>query len=220
MSKIRTLSQLQENLDNEMGWRIKELSSLKVSVKGAVSIAEPTIVRAGIALLYAHWEGFIKNGSTAYLNYITNQGIKYEELKSCFVVFGLKGYLNTLTVSRKAEANEKAIDFIMEQMTNPAKISLSSAIDTESNLTSKVFDNIAVSLSISRTAYESKYNLIDQSLVLRRHKIAHGEYLDLSAKEWRSLTDEVLSLMRQFKTDIENAASLQLYRRAASEIAA
>jgi len=131
-----------------MGWRIKEISSLRLSAKGLSSISQPTIVRARIALLYAHWEGFIKNASTAYLNFITNQGIKYEDLKSCFVVFGLKGYLNTLAASRKAEANGKAIDFILDQMNKPAKITLASAIDTESNLTSKVFDNIAVSLAI------------------------------------------------------------------------
>jgi RiboL-PSP-HEPN len=129
------------------------------------------------------------------------------------VVFGLKGYLNTLTTSRKAEANEKAVDFVLDQMDKPAKITLASAIDTESNLTSKVFDNIAISLSISPTAYEAKYNLIDQSLVLRRHKIAHGEYLDIDAKEWRDLSREILSLMRAFKTDIENAATLRLYHR-------
>jgi len=215
MKKIRTLGQLQESLDTEMGWRIKEISSLRLSAKGLSSISQPTIVRARIALLYAHWEGFIKNASTAYLNFITNQGIKYEDLKSCFVVFGLKGYLNTLAASRKAEANGKAIDFILDQMNKPAKITLASAIDTESNLTSKVFDNIAVSLAISPSAYETKYNLIDQSLVGRRHRIAHGEYLDISAEEWRDLANEVLSMMRQFKTDIENAATLKLYKRPA-----
>ncbi len=214
MKKIRTLTHLQEALDSEMGWRVKELSSLTLSAKGDSSLAAPTIIRAGVALLYAHWEGFIKNASTAYLNYITNQGIRYEELKSCFVVFGLKGYLNTLTTSRQAEANEKAIEFVLDQMDKPAKITLGSAIDTESNLTSKVFDNIATSLSISRSAYETKYNLIDQSLVLRRHKIAHGEFLDIDAKEWRALAAEILALMRAFKTDIENAATLRLYRRA------
>jgi RiboL-PSP-HEPN len=170
-------------------------------------------VRAGIALLYAHWEGFIKTASLAYLNYINNQGVRYQELKSCFVVFGLKAYLNLLVVSRKADANGRAIDFVLEQMDKPAKLNLSAAVDTESNLTSKVFGNIAASLSIAPTTYETKYNLIDQSLVKRRNRIAHGEYLDVNAEEWSQLADEILSLIRQFKTDIENAATLELYKR-------
>jgi hypothetical protein len=213
MNKIRTLGHLQESLDSEMGWRIKEIFSLKLSAKSVLSISEATLVRAGVALLYAHWEGFIKNVSVAYLNYINNQGMRYQDLKSCFVVFGLKSYLHTLTTSRKAEANGKAIDFVLGQMDKPAKLAISTAIDTESNLSSKVFHNIAVSLSIASDNYEARYHLIDESLVGRRNRIAHGEYLDIDAAEWRNLSDEILLLMRQYKTDIENAASLQGYKR-------
>lgn len=162
----------------------------------------------------SNYEGFIKNASVAYLNYINNQGMRYQELKSCFVVFGLKSYLHTLTTSRKAEANGNAIDFVLGQMDKPAKLAISTAIDTQSNLSSKVFHNIAVSLSIASSKYEPRYHLIDESLVDRRNRIAHGEYLDINASEWRKLSDEILLMMRQYKTDIENAASLQQYRRA------
>jgi hypothetical protein len=33
MSKIRTVTQLQEALDSEMGWRIKEISAFKLASK-------------------------------------------------------------------------------------------------------------------------------------------------------------------------------------------
>lgn len=213
MSKIRTLTQLQDELDKEMSWRRKEISGLKLSVKSAGSLTEGTLVRAGVTLLYAHWEGFIKNSSLIYLNFVNNQGLTYKDLKSCFVVFGMKGHLNTLTVSRKSRANISAVDFIFEEMAKPAKMSLSSAIDTESNLSSKVFDNIITSLSFSSAPYEARYNLIDESLVGRRNRIAHGEFLDLNAEEWRTLADEILSVMNAYKTDIENSASLSLFKR-------
>jgi hypothetical protein len=93
---------------------------------------------------------------------------------------------------------------------------MSSAIDTESNLTSKVFTNIATSLDIKVDNYETKFNLIDESLVKRRNNIAHGEYLELGGKEFDDLVDEVLFLMRSYKTDIQNAASLESYRRSVS----
>jgi len=142
----------------------------------------------------------------------------FRELKSCFVVFGLKAHLDILSSSRRAEANTKAIDFVFEQMDKPAKLRLASAIDTESNLSSKVFDNIAASLSIESTGYAVRYHLIDQSLVERRNKVAHGEYLDIDGEDWGKLADEVLLMMRQYKTDIENAATLQLFKRSAAEI--
>ena len=46
----------------------------------------------------------------------------------------------------------------------------------------------------------------------RRNGIAHGEYLDLSGEDFRTLADEVIKLLRMYKTDIENLASSDAYR--------
>ena len=101
-------------------------------------------------------------------------------------------------------------------MDQPAKMSLSDAIDTESNLTSKVFANIANYLAIATENYETKFKLIDESLVRRRNSVAHGEYLDLEVDDFRTLADEILQVMRDYKTDLENAASMAAYRREAT----
>jgi len=212
MAKIRTLTQLQEALDAEMSWRIKEISHFKLATKTQPNTSR-TFVRAGVTLVYAHWEGFIKSASESYLNFVENQGHKYRDLKTCFAVFGLKAKLVALRDSRKAKPNIDVLDFVISEIDRPAKMGMSSAIDTESNLTSKIFSNIATSLDISTSSYETKFKLIDESLVHRRNKVAHGEYLDLPLEEFMNLADEVLQMMRSYKTDIENAASLQGYRR-------
>src|SRR6266481_7606632 len=138
MAKIRTLTNLQEALDAEMSWRIKEISDFRFATK-AQTTSSRTFLRAGVALVYAHWEGFIKVASEHYLNFVDNQGHIYRDLKTCFVVFGLKGRLASLSDSRKAKPNIETLDFVFAEMDKPAKMSMSSAIDTESNLTSKVF---------------------------------------------------------------------------------
>jgi hypothetical protein len=212
MPKIRTLMQLQEVLDAEMGWRIKEISAFKIAAK-AGGVTQKMFVRAGVALVYAHWEGFIKRASENYLSYVDNQGHTYRDLKSCFAVFGLKGRLALLTDSRKFQPNIEAFEFVLGEMDKTAKMSMPSAIDTESNLTSKVFANIATSLDISTTPYRTKFNLIDESLVRRRNKIAHGEYLDLGLGDFLTLANDVIQMMRDYKTDLQNAASLEAYKR-------
>lgn len=212
MAKIRTLAQLQEALDDEMGWRIKEISDFKLVTKTQAS-GSRTFIRAGLALVYAHWEGFIKGASEHYLNFVDNQGHIYRDLKTCFSVFGLKTQLRLLSESRKAQPSIVALDFVFDEIDKPAKMNMSSAINTESNLTSKVFANIVASLDISISPYETKFNLIDESLVNRRNKVAHGEYLDLSQIDFIILADEILQMMRSYKTDIENAASLKTYKR-------
>lgn len=108
-----------------------------------------------------------------YLKFVDSRGLKYSELKSCFSVFGLKSKLQTLAASRQSLANIDAFDFIRSELENTARLQLGSAINTESNLTSKVFSNIATSLNINIAGYTSRFNLIDESLVHRRNKIAH-----------------------------------------------
>lgn len=214
MEKVRTLSEMQTALDREMAWRIKEIGVFKVGAGSSGPQRKP-FIRAGVALLYAHWEGFIKTASEIYLSYVESRGLPYRELKPCFVVFGLKGKINTLVESKKSSPNVEAIEFIFSKMDETARLQINTAVNTESNLTSKVFCNIAGSLDISTSPYETKFNLIDSSLVNKRNRVAHGEYLDIRGSDFSSLVDDVLSLMRLYKTDIENAASLEFYRRAA-----
>lgn len=212
MAEIRTLTQFQTAMDKELGWRIKEIGAFNVASR-ANSDQAKYFTRAGVALLYAHWEGFIKRSSEIYLEYVSSRNLKYRDLKSCFAVFGLKAKLSLLSESRKSKPNVDAFDFVLGGMDNVARINLSSAVNTESNLTSKVFENIALSIDIDTNAYDTKFNLIDESLVARRNSIAHGEYLSLSGREFSELVDDVLSLMRAYKTDLENAVSLESYKR-------
>lgn len=93
-----------------------------------------------------------------------------------------------------------------------ADISLSNAINTTSNLKSAVFVDIALSLGVAIAPYDTYFKLIDESLVDRRNAIAHGEYLDLDSAAFRSLADEVIKLLRMYKADLQNLASIGAYR--------
>lgn len=215
MSKVRTQSQLQDFLDTELGWRIKEIADMKSAVKKARFLSEKTIIRAAVALLYGHWEGFVKSATTGYLNYVENQGLTYAELHTCFVVFGLKKVLNELAESRKAAGNIAAVEFLREQLGERAQLKIDRAINTEANLSSQVLANILLSVGIDASPYESRYHLIDERLLKRRNNIAHGEFLEVSPDEWANLADEILLMLRQLKTDIENASVLAAFKKAA-----
>lgn len=199
-------------LDADMAWRVREISTFRLACKKE-TVERDTMIRAGVAMIYAHWEGFIKAASEAYLEYVNNQGHLYRDLQTCFVVFGMKRKLSLLGDSRKAKTNIEVLDFVLTEMDKPAKMTLSAAIQTNSNLTSTVFCNIATSIGVSTLKYETRFPLIDEGLVNRRNSIAHGEYLALDPNGFINLADEVYMMMRWYKTDLENAASLQSYRR-------
>lgn len=209
MQKIRTLDHLQEALDREMAWRIKEISQFKTAAKSKRS--EP-FTRAGLALLYAHWERFIKISSESYVSYISCKGVLYKDLQICFAAMGLRTHLSMIERTGQSRSYIEAVEQIDEGL-KKASFNVSKSINTESNLSSIVFSNIARSIGILTDKYETKYNLIDESLLSRRNKIAHGEFLDLDSDDFLVLVDEVIAIMRSYKTDIENAASLKSYLR-------
>lgn len=215
MSKIRTIDQLQTILDGEFSWRLKEIATLKIIVRSSDNLSRSTAVRASIPLLYGHWEGFIKNSSTHYLDYVNGQSLTYRELKSCFIVFGVKRKINDLVSSNSSSVSIATLEFLRDELDEKAKLKIESAIRTEANLSSKVFANIAKSIGIDTQGYESRYHLIDESLLNRRNHIAHGEYLDVDSEGFRELADEILYLLRSYKTDIENAVSLKEYKLSA-----
>ena len=212
MSKIRTVSQLQDSLDQGFSWRLKEIADLKITVRGNSTLGQATVIRAGVPLLYAHWEGFVKQASQDYLNFVSCQRMKYGDLAPCFVVFGVKKHLTNITSSRTTSINIEAVEFFRRCAGERADLILSSAIDTKSNLNSDIFENIALSIGVSVKPYDSYYNLIDVSLLARRNKSAHGEYLDLRVEDFRKLSDEVVKLLRMYKTDIENMASVSAFK--------
>lgn len=212
MSKIRTINDLQNVLDNDFSWRIKEIASLKNLVRKSDPMSQKTAVRAAIPLLYGHWEGFIKNASISYLEFVNNRGLTYLELKSCFVVFGVKKKINELITSKNSEVSIASLEFIRSEMNEKANLQIDHAIRTEFNLSSKVFANISCSIGIDISRYEIKFKLIDESLLNRRNHIAHGEFMDIEPHGFRGLADEILLILRSFKTDIENAVTLESYK--------
>lgn len=213
MNKLRTLSMLQDYLDKDFSWRLKELANLKLAVRRTDAILRTTLVRAAVPLLYAHWEGFVKNATTAYVNFVDSQRLRYDELASCFITFGVRRRLAEFSASRRSASNTAAVEFFLTGLGERANLKLSRAVDTESNLSSTVFENIAISVGLQTTPYEARYKLIDESLLKRRNTIAHGDYLDLTAVDCQNLIKEVIAMLRSYKTDIENAAAASEYLR-------
>ena len=112
--KIRTINNLQDAIDSEMAWRKKELSALKSNIQSSRSFAKETALRAGIALLYAHWEGAIKNIAYYYLVYVSFQKVPYNKLKNNFLAVTLKQKLLQFEETNKTTLQTAIINSIFE----------------------------------------------------------------------------------------------------------
>jgi hypothetical protein len=205
MKELRTATLILDYLDQEMAWRIKEIHQFKLAVEKASGKNVDAHVRAGVSMLYAHWEGFVKGAANAYINYLSYRTVLNNEIKPCFVALGMRNKIGSIGSTARSEMAVQVITYLFDEIDKPLRLPRSDAISAESNLNSTVFLNILGWIGIDSTPYSSRFPLIDSSLLANRNKIAHGEYLNISANRFYELTSDVLELLRWFKTDIENS---------------
>ncbi len=216
MSKIRTLNDLDDRLSEDLAWRKKELSVLESLIKTRSFEQNKTnaLIRCGIALLYAHWEGYIKCAASAYLEFVSSQkNLKYCDLTYNFVAIAMKKKLNEASVTNQSTIHNQVLQFLMESMEQRIDIPMDDVIKTGSNLSSSLFRQILALLGIEDEPYELKQKLIDEKLLKKRNQIAHGEYLDVDVASYQELYKIIIEMMELFKNQIENHAVQKLYLR-------
>lgn len=221
--KIKDLEKLEERIDKDLSWRKMELFQLKMAIENNnVALSKKTLVRSGIALLCAHWEGFIRSVANYYVVYICNQKIKNKELKENFVAFKIKKDVILSGESPKNSVHTKLLlklDSLQDEVffikfnDTPAK----RIINTDSNLSFELFDEILKSIGIDNI-YETKKNYIDNEMLMYRHEIVHGEGYKDTEYNFTEVYKQVLTIMEGFKTQVIEAAEKKSYLKQQREI--
>ncbi|ARW05666.1 MAE_28990/MAE_18760 family HEPN-like nuclease [Bacillus atrophaeus] len=221
------LEKLQEKLDKDLSWRKKELTFIKGSIDSAEGDILNTLIRAGISILYAHWEGYIKISARNYLDFLNKQNHKLSDLKENFLVLHLTKAIIDVKQSNKKTKYASLLDrvFNYDQENFRVQYRDSSIITTESNLNFDTLSEILFSIGLDSEKYELKRKFIDRILLENRNKIAHGEYTVFVRKrgdtylnedareEFLRLYHAILELMDEFKDQIISAGLERAYLR-------
>jgi hypothetical protein len=209
--KIRTVNQLSDKLSGEIAWRKKELIYIKSLIqKNKCKSTSDALLRSGITILYAHWEGFIKSAATFYLEFISRQNLKYEELTVNFLAIAMKKRLSEAHESYKVVVFTQVADFFINRLGDTCSLPWEDIIKT-SNLNSDILRDIVYMLGLDYSLYETKEKIIDESLLRSRNEIAHGRYLIIDFDQYMNLHHEVITLLDLFKNQIENASVSRAY---------
>lgn len=212
---IRTIDDLSDHLNSELAWRKKELSDLKYFIdRGIVSTGRRRVLgRCGIALLYAHWEGFVKLSSRYFLEFVAMQRLRNEELQPHLLTLSLRSTVKFSPEAHKHSEYGKLTNFFMSELSNRAKLPFKKGLDTGSNLSSTVLKDITWCLGVDYSWYRTKEKFIDSRLLGRRNHIAHGEEVDVDPDEFEEMRGVVIEMMTYLKTELENCAALRSYAR-------
>lgn len=210
--KIRTVDELDDRIRADYTWRRHEIQFFDQQLSTAETIAARSLLRASLALLYAHWEGHIKTVGHYYLCYVASLRLTTECLSPELAAFSMRSVLNKTVDTQSASLHIEMVREFRLGDTRRANIpTTKDAIQTRSNLSYPVLVNILTSIGIDSTLYEDSSDVINLELVDSRNRIAHGQNDYIERGDWVRIRTKVLSIMESIGNEIVNNAVLKKY---------
>ena len=130
--KIRSSFELADALDSALAWRKKEITTILFTVKNQKRAhVKQAYLRASIPILYAHWEGYTKEASSYYVEFVDRQKLTYSELTTNFISISSWTTLKEISKSNQFHLHCQFIDFLTHNQNERARIPYEGVIDTE-----------------------------------------------------------------------------------------
>src|SRR6266404_7422672 len=130
--KLRTLVQLQDQLDRDHAWRRKELTTIVNYVRSSPEKTQAMAIRAGLLLIYAHWEGFIKYAAECYLNFVAMQGVPLGRLGYSFIALCARKKIFEFEASGKSSQRTELVKYLLGDLSGRARVPYEGIINTQS----------------------------------------------------------------------------------------
>ena len=215
MTKVRTAEECLIVLQAESAWRKKEISTLRATIDQLTQAEHDVLTRSAVVMVYAHWEGFVKKACELYINHINERISRHTVTLS-------DHFLMILMWKEFRKRGEhpfwknpapyiEATRTYFEGRTDKDTLPLD-GIDTESNLSSKVLKKLMVLIDIDYTFFQTKEKLIDECLLDKRNRIAHGERITIKQDDYKTIEAEVRGLMDIFQSAIEKCVQQEKYK--------
>lgn len=160
-------------ISQDLDWREREIAAMRILLSGPslTDSQRAALLRAGWAMLYAHYEGFIKNTLTIFYYEAAKATEKCEYLPSNTKTFALKDALKSLRSLPDADMLNKIETFKSDQLEMNPKFP---EVDTKSNLWPNELIYLLETADLD-TNIAKKNQVKLHTLVSRRNSIAHGE---------------------------------------------
>lgn len=212
MSKARTESDLSAQLDADLTSRLRELSDLKKAILDAQPTGRSVLLKALVALAYAHWEGSVKFSANKYFEFIAVRKLQYSALNQNFYVNSFLVRLGSFISNKPSlRARSELVSEILSAKSNRFSQIHPDLVNTGSNLKFETLKEICLVCGIDFKIFEPHETFIDIVLLKRRNSIAHGDDSVVAVEEIDGLVNDVIKIMRMFRNELENKVYTKAY---------
>ena len=208
-----------DKINSCRAWRRQELSRVKMDVESLYSedrLYEQNVryvLRGSYLMLYAHWEGYIKEVGRIYIDSVNNEKIEYRNASDVIVASSLKAALTDMGGANTHNTHISFVNKFRDLLSEGKYVRINKEIiDTGSNLKYQLFIDILRKLDIVENINDKLGQLeieylqkdIDENLLRVRNQVAHGEKtlgivgLEKNIEEYLSLHDRISKIMYDF----------------------
>lgn len=214
MSKIKSSDQLLDYMDENLKNRKREISFLKLQLQEKVrkkSKEVGVLSKSLILISYSHYEGFVKDSSVKFFEYLNFKGLKCKDVTKGLVAAYIHASLYSNPLSATASM-EKILDFISNDenkiIFNPKYMS-----DAESNLNSEILEKITKRMDMHFFELDANRTFIDSVILKYRNDFAHGDWIYVDTDRALEISNKVVLLLDSFSNELQNIIVQKKYLR-------
>ena len=175
--------------------------ALLEEAKRATGLTERgALLRAGVALLYAHWEGFVRHAAQSYLELVADRvkrgRLGYHELAPPFAGLAMLRRLRETAPAGQRALLAEATRILRASPCESASIPTADIVSARSNLSFAVLTQLLAAIGIDTAPHATKRYIIDEGLLKLMSKMGistvrsyHGSGLFESLGLGRELVD-------------------------------
>jgi hypothetical protein len=127
---LQTDEDLTRRLQGELAWRRKELHEYFSLVRSSTTPKVHLFIRGAIAVLYAHWEGFVRSAGEAYLDFVRIRRLTYSEVATNFIALALHKKLQEAHAAGSVSAYRELVSLLLGPMSERVSLPKKNAINT------------------------------------------------------------------------------------------
>lgn len=209
---------IEEEFQHKIAWRKKEIVDINLLVKANPNL--PSIHSLGLVCLCAQIEGTLRDCSTTYFAHIGKEKLFYKDLKHVFLAYQLwEDYSRSEKDAKKESVLINRIQKILnlyETKNFKDNIKRSTFLSTHSNPDVNRINIIIFSLGLELEDFQEEFQLrLNQigELVEKRHKIAHGEKVPVTPKEFEEYFEATQIFLSSFPESLVRAFENKKFKK-------